>query len=63
MNELLKYIKYSNSDIKSKTNTYYFILFIYFLFYRTNITKKGYLSYQEDPLVDKWTKRWCVIRR
>ncbi|KAI9308650.1 hypothetical protein BJ944DRAFT_246384 [Cunninghamella echinulata] len=30
---------------------------------KTNITKKGYLSYQEDPLVDKWTKRWCVIRR
>ncbi|CAO3631695.1 unnamed protein product [Cunninghamella blakesleeana] len=28
-----------------------------------NITKKGYLSYQEDPLVDKWIKRWCVIRR
>ncbi|KAI8089150.1 uncharacterized protein BX664DRAFT_332300 [Halteromyces radiatus] len=28
-----------------------------------NITKKGYLAYQEDPLDDKWIKRWCVVKR
>ncbi|KAI8336206.1 hypothetical protein BC941DRAFT_58400 [Chlamydoabsidia padenii] len=28
-----------------------------------NISKKGYLAYQVDPLDDKWTKRWCVIKR
>ncbi|CAO3589237.1 unnamed protein product [Absidia cylindrospora] len=28
-----------------------------------NISKKGYLAYQEDPLDDKWVKRWCIIKR
>ncbi|ORZ11074.1 hypothetical protein BCR42DRAFT_454115 [Absidia repens] len=28
-----------------------------------NISKKGYLAYQEDPLGDKWVKRWCIIKR
>ncbi|CAO3589107.1 unnamed protein product [Absidia cylindrospora] len=27
-----------------------------------NISKKGYLAYQEDPLDDKWMKRWCIIK-
>ncbi|KAI8081649.1 uncharacterized protein BX664DRAFT_197879 [Halteromyces radiatus] len=28
-----------------------------------NITKKGYLVYQEDALEDIWIKRWFVMRR
>ncbi|KAI8969978.1 hypothetical protein BDF20DRAFT_907549 [Mycotypha africana] len=28
-----------------------------------NITKKGYLTYQENALDDRWTKRWFVLRR
>ncbi|ORX53969.1 kinesin-domain-containing protein [Hesseltinella vesiculosa] len=27
-----------------------------------NIPKKGYLAYQEDPLDDRWSKRWCVLQ-
>lgn len=28
-----------------------------------NVTKKGYLTYQENALDDKWIKRWFVLRR
>ncbi|KAL7333117.1 hypothetical protein PS15p_202062 [Mucor circinelloides] len=28
-----------------------------------NVTKKGYLTYQENALDDKWVKRWFVLRR
>ncbi|CAO3676662.1 unnamed protein product [Rhizopus microsporus] len=28
-----------------------------------NVTKKGYLTYQENALNDKWIKRWFVLRR
>ncbi|KAI8090253.1 uncharacterized protein B0P05DRAFT_464203 [Gilbertella persicaria] len=28
-----------------------------------NATKKGYLTYQENALDDKWVKRWFVLRR
>lgn len=28
-----------------------------------NITKRGYLTYQENALDDKWIKRWFVLRR
>ncbi|KAL9553778.1 hypothetical protein MBANPS3_003124 [Mucor bainieri] len=27
-----------------------------------NVTKKGYLTYQENALDDKWIKRWFVLR-
>lgn len=30
---------------------------------RANISKKGYLLYQEDAAQDLWVKRWFVIRR
>ncbi|KAI8364639.1 uncharacterized protein BYT42DRAFT_505980 [Radiomyces spectabilis] len=28
-----------------------------------NVSKKGYLTYQENALDDKWVKRWFVMRR
>ncbi|KAG0170479.1 kinesin-like protein Klp8 [Apophysomyces sp. BC1015] len=28
-----------------------------------NVARKGYLTYQENALNDKWVKRWFVIRR
>ncbi|KAI8065258.1 hypothetical protein BC940DRAFT_320720 [Gongronella butleri] len=28
-----------------------------------NASRRGYLAYQEDPLDDRWTKRWCVLQR
>ena len=28
-----------------------------------NVTKRGYLTYQENALDDKWVKRWLVLRR
>ncbi|KAI7880809.1 uncharacterized protein EV154DRAFT_428788 [Mucor mucedo] len=28
-----------------------------------NVTKRGYLTYQENALDDKWVKRWFVLRR
>ncbi|KAI7905643.1 uncharacterized protein BX663DRAFT_500459 [Cokeromyces recurvatus] len=28
-----------------------------------NVTRKGYLIYQENALDNKWTKRWFVLRR
>lgn len=31
--------------------------------FRANISKKGYLLYQEDAAQDLWVKRWFVIRR
>lgn len=30
---------------------------------RANVSKKGYLLYQQDAAKDLWIKRWFVIRR
>lgn len=36
-----------------------------FLFFPSSdtVSKKGYLTYQESAVDDKWVKRWFVIRR
>lgn len=30
---------------------------------RIDVSKRGQLLYQENPLDDKWVKRWLVLRR
>lgn len=49
---------------------FFLLLFVYTFVFRNlfhlfsaNISKKGYLLYQENAAQDLWVKRWFVIRR
>lgn len=36
---------------------------ICYLFISDNVTKKGWLTYQENALEDTWVERWFILRR
>ncbi|KAI7902173.1 uncharacterized protein BX663DRAFT_552596 [Cokeromyces recurvatus] len=53
----------SISTIQEPTSFSKLIAEVEFVIQPANISKKGYLLYQEDAAKDLWIKRWFVIRR